>query len=107
MKKKLEQFRLPVDLADALEAYSEASGMSKTDIVELALREQMVKGVSTRLSARLKAVATLNADEAMGKAVAGSSAAIRLSQESGKKQTTELPSESKPSRASSGHGNRH
>ena len=107
MKKKLEQFRLPVALTEALEAYSKASGMSKTDIVEMALREQMVRGVSSRVNAQLKAVEALNEDQVIYRAVAGSSAAIRLAQESGKKQTAESPSENKSSQASSGHGNRH
>jgi len=94
MKKKLEQFRLPQDLVDELEAYSEASGISKTDIVEHALRDQMEKSISQRLDARIKAVKKLG--------VSRLSRAIHHSQESGKRQTTESPSENKASREAAG-----
>jgi hypothetical protein len=94
MRKKLEQFRLPQDLVDALEAYSEASGISKTDIVEHALRDQMSKAVSNRLDARLRAVKKLAASQ--------SSRAIRLSQESATKQKAESTSGNKPSQEAAG-----
>lgn len=44
-----------------------------------------------------------NDGDIVRKAVAGSSAAIRLAQESEKKQKAESPSENKPLRAASGH----
>lgn len=92
--KKPEQFRLPKDLVEALDAFSKASGMSKTQIVEMALREQMAKGVSASLNARIKAVNKLAASQ--------SSAAIRLSQVSEKKQKAGLPNGNKPSQEAAG-----
>jgi hypothetical protein len=92
--KKPEQFRLPVDLIKALDAYSKASGMSKTDIVEMALREQMDKGVKERLGARIKAVKELGVGQL--------SRAIPHSQESARKQKAGLPSENKASQEAAG-----
>lgn len=93
-KKKPEQFRLPVELIEALDAYSAASGMSKTDIVEMALRDQMGRGIKERLDARVKAVKKLG--------VSRLSRAIRHSQESAKKQKAESPSENKASQEAAG-----
>ena len=69
--KKIEQFRLPVDLAEQLEAFSAASGMDKTEIVINALKDQMKRGIHARLSSRLKAVEGLseigNVDKPVGR----------------------------------------
>lgn len=59
MKKKLEQFRLPTDLVGELKAYSDASGMDKTEIVIMALREKMAESVTKKLAERAAAVKRL------------------------------------------------
>ena len=58
-KTKLEKFRLPTDLADDLQRLATASGMTKTEIVTLAMRQAMKTSVPHALATRTAAVQEL------------------------------------------------
>ena len=58
-KTKLEQFRIPTDLADDLQRLATASGMTKTEIVTLAMRQAMKTSVPHALATRTAAVQEL------------------------------------------------
>jgi hypothetical protein len=112
-KKIFCSFRLSVEVIGELEALAEASNMDKTEIIESAIMG-VRPVIQRKMRARLEAVESLPrgggkgvAKTPMETAVAGSSAAIRLAQESETKQKAESPSENKPSRAASGRGRRH
>jgi len=107
-KRPIKSFEAEDDVAQMLDK-AKRSGLVISEICNRALKKHGLAIIREILNERHKLHQeweTLDKQQAKSKAVSQSSAAIRLAQESGKKQTTESPSENKPSRASSGHGNR-
>ena len=102
-KKIFCSFRLSAEVLGELEALANATKMDKTEIVEVAI--MVVRPVIQRkIKARLEAIESLpSADKtAIKKAASQSYRAVRLAQESGKKQTTESPSGNKSSQEAAG-----